>query len=382
MTDPDPVYLDYNATTPVHDEVAAAMRPYFDKHFGNPSSGHVYGERADRAVEKAREQVAELIGARPREVVFTSGGTESNNLALRGAARGFTAPGRIVTSTVEHPAVDATCDRLGHGGWDVARVGVDGDGRLDTGAFEETLDEDTEIVSVMHANNETGVVQPVERCAALADDVGAIVHTDAAQTVGKIPVDVDDLGIDLLTMAGHKLYAPKGIGALYVREGTPLEPILHGASHERGLRPGTEPVPAIVGLGAACALAKRDGAEAMRCVEQLRDRLWARLQEEIPGLVLNGQPAERLPNTLNVRFPDVRGDRLLEAATEVAASTGSACHEGGERRASEVVTAMGVDPDAALGSVRLTLGRQTTAEDVERAGESLCEAWRELRWAT
>ncbi len=374
-TDSDPIYLDYNATTPVLDEVADAIEPHLRGEFGNPSSGHAYGHRAERAVERAREQVAGLLGARPEEIVFTSGGTEANNLALRGATRALDGPARLVTSAIEHPAVEATCEHLAEAGWKIERVGVDGDGRIERSALEEAIDERTALASVMHANNETGVLQPVDRVIDRAAEVGALVHTDAAQSVGKVSVDVDALGVDLLTVAGHKLHAPKGIGALYVREGTALEPILFGAAHERGLRPGTEPVPAIVGLGAACEIAARTLDEAMERVERLRDRLFERLRGGVPGLALNGHPTERLPNTLNVRFPNVRGDRLLAEVPDIAASTGSACHEGGELQASSVITAMGVEPDEAVGSVRLTLGRQTTAEEIERAAEGLVEAW-------
>jgi cysteine desulfurase len=374
----DPIYLDYNATTPLLDEVAEAMQPYLGEQVGNPSSGHPYGERAERAVEEARRRVAELIEATPREIIFTSGGTESNNLALRGVCRAADQTGAIATSAIEHPAVAATCNHLASMGWEVARVGVDAEGRLDVEAFRRAVDEQTELVTVMHANNETGVLQPIDTCASIADRSGALVHTDAAQTVGKVPIDVDELGVDLLTIAGHKLYAPKGIGALYVREGTPLEPILFGASHEGGLRPGTEAVSTIVGLGKACEVARHTLEEAMGRVERLRDRLWTNLRDGIPGIALNGAPDERLPNTLNVRFPEVRGDQLLANTPQIAASTGSACHEEGAVEASTVIEAMGVDTREALGSVRLTLGRQTTGEQIGRVASALVEAWQEL----
>ena len=372
------IYLDHNATTPIVAEVREAMLPYLGEYFGNPSSGHPFGKRAERGVERARQQVADLIGAHPGEIVFTSGGTESNNLAIRGVAGAVGDRHGIVTSVVEHPAVAETCDHLAESGRSVDRIDVGPQGRVRVEQLEERLDERTALVSVMHANNETGVIQPVEACASAARDAGALFHTDAAQSIGKVPVDVDDLGVDLLTIAGHKLYAPKGVGALYVREGTPLEPILFGASHEGGLRPGTENVASIVGLGAACALADRTLDDERERVAGLRDRLRDRLREAIPDLSVTGAETPRLPNTLNVRFPDVHGDALLAAASEVAASTGSACHEGGEVQPSSVLTAMGIPADDALGAVRLTLGRGTTPEEVDRAAESLIGAWKRI----
>jgi cysteine desulfurase len=372
----DPIYLDYNATTPLLPEVVDAMLPWLRDGFGNPSSDHVYGRRARAAVDQARAQVAALLGADPEEVVFTSGGTEANNLAIFGlTARA--GRGRVLTSTIEHPATARPCERLEKQGWVVQRVPVDALGRLRLEAARELLTPGTTLVSVMHSNNETGVVQPIRELAKAARLAGATVHTDAAQSAGKLALSVTELDVDLLSVAGHKLYAPKGVGALYVRERTQLEPLVLGAGHERGLRPGTENVASIVGLGAACDVARASlGAEAER-VRALRDRLWQLLSEGAPGVVLNGHPSERLPNTLNVRFAGVRGSALLAAAPEIAASTGSACHAGGET-ASAVLLAMGVDPDRALGSVRLTLGRKTSADDVERAAAALCRAQREL----
>ncbi len=371
----EPIYLDFNATTPVAPEVFAAMTPYLTSHFGNPSSGHVYGRRARDAVEQARAQLAELIAARPDEIVFTSCGTEANNLAIRGVAAAHGRPGHIVTSTIEHPATAQPCALLEAAGWAVSRVPVGASGRLDAAALIACLRPDTALVSLMHANNETGVLQPVAGIAEAARRRGVLVHTDAAQSVGKLPVRVDELGIDLLSLAGHKLQAPKGIGALYVRGGTRLDPLIVGGGQERGLRPGTENVAHIVGLGAAAALARgRLAAEDGR-LRRLRDRLWDLLAAAVPGLILTGEPDHRLPNTLNIRFPGARGTAILAAAPEIAASTGSACHEGGER-ASPVLRAMGVAEDDALGAVRLSLGWTTSEADVERAAAALAAAWR------
>jgi cysteine desulfurase len=376
MTSPEqPIYLDYNATTPVAPEVLEAMLPYLREEFGNPSSTHPYGRRARQAVERAREQVAALVGARPEEIFFTGSGTEANNLAIRGLAEAWPARRHILTSTVEHPATALPCRHLERQGWEVARLSVDMNGRVRVEEAAAALREDTVLMTVMHANNETGVLQPVRELAALARGRGVVVHTDAAQSVGKVPVDVEALGVDLLTLVGHKLYAPKGVGALYVRKGTVLKPFTLGGGQEHGLRPGTENVPYIVGLGAACELARGRLEQGMALLTELRERLWWRLQAEVPGMRLNGHPTERLPNTLNVRFPSVKGSAVLAGAPEVAASTGSACHEGGET-ASAVLLAMGLPPEEALGAVRLTLGHGTTSEEVDVAATALARAWR------
>ena len=374
MNEEAPIYLDYNATTPIRPEVVDAMLPYLREHFGNPSSDHVYGARARTAVERARAQVALLLGCTAYEVIFTSGGTAANNLAIRGAADARRQRTRIVTSVIEHPATSEPCAWLERHGRHVTRAGVDADGRVRLGEALAAIDTETAIVTVMHANNETGVLQPVEELAPLARAYGALVHTDAAQSVGKVPVRVRELGVDLLSMAGHKVYAPKGVGALYVRRGTPLEPLVLGAGHERGLRPGTENVASIVGLGLACELAARDLDDESSRIKALRDMLWDSLAAEIPALGLNGHRDERLPNTLNVRFPHASGRAVLEGAPELAASTGSACHEGHES-ASPVILAMGVSPKDALGSVRLTLGRGTTEDEVARAAAALVRSW-------
>ncbi len=373
----DPIYLDHNATTPLLPEVVDAMLPYLREHFGNPSSGHVYGLRARRAVADARAQVAALLGCDDEELVFTSGGTEANNLAIRGVSEALGDRRHLVTSVIEHPATAQPCRWLELHGQGVTRVGVDARGRARLEEAQAAITGDTSLVTVMHSNNETGVLQPIRELAELAHAAGAWMHTDAAQSVGKVPVKVRELDVDLLSVAGHKLYAPKGVGALYVKRGTPLAPFTLGAGHEHGLRPGTENVAAIVGLGAACELLGRDVELAARTVAAKRDALWAGLGSAIPGLALNGHPDLRLPNTLNLRFPGVSGEALLEATPEIAASTGSACHADHER-ASAVILAMGVAPEQALGSVRLTLGRCTTEDEVARAVEALVRTWKRL----
>ncbi|HZU05829.1 MAG TPA: cysteine desulfurase family protein [Chloroflexota bacterium] len=369
------IYLDYNATTPLDPAVLAAMRPYLETHFGNPSSSHVYGATARAGVETARAQVAALLGCAPDEVVFTGGGSESDNLALLGVALAHRDRGdHIVTTQIEHPAVLETCRYLERRfGFRVTYLPVDGQGQVDPAAVEAALTPRTLLVSVMHANNETGVLQPVAAIAALARRHGVLVHTDAAQSVGKVPVDVAELGVDLLTVAGHKLYAPKGVGALYVRRGTVLDPLIHGAGHEGGRRAGTENVAGIVGLGAACAVARERLAVDLPRLTALRDRLGAALLAA--GWVLNGHPTARLPNTLNVSLEGAEGEEVLRRAPSVAASTGAACHSG-QLEPSAVLLAMGLSRARALGAVRLSLGRWTTEAEVDRAAEALVAAGR------
>jgi cysteine desulfurase len=373
----DPIYLDHNATTPLLPEVVDAMVPYLREHFGNPSSSHVYGRRAREAVGQARAQVAALIGAAAEEVLFVANGTEANNLAIRGVTAALPEKWYVVTSVIDHPATTEPCRELEQHGWRVRWLPVDETGRVRVADAVNLLRNYTALLTLMHANNETGVMQPIAEIAREARARGVLVHTDAAQSVGKLPVSVEGLGVDLLTVVGHKFGAPKGVGALYVRKGTPLQPFLRGAGHEHGLRPGTENVASIVGLGVACEVARRTVEGEAKRVRALRDELWERLRTRVPGLALNGHPEERLPNTLNVRFPGVSGSALLAATPEVAASTGSACHAG-EESASSVLTAMGVEPREALGSVRLSLGRTTTHADVVAATEALANAWTRL----
>ena len=371
-----PIYLDYNATTPVAPEVAAAMRPWIEEQFGNPSSSHVYGQRARTAVAQARESVAALIGAQAGEIVFTGSATEANNLALLGVARAMPPNKRhLIVSAVEHPAVMQPALHLREEGWDLSVLPVDGYGRIALDDLRAALRPGTALVSVMHANNEVGTIQPVAEIAALARANGTLTHTDAAQSAGKVGLDVAALGVDLLTLAGHKFYGPKGIGALYVRRGTAIKPILFGADQEQGLRPGTENVAHIVGLGAATRLARARLPQATQHLASLRDDLYRRLADAVPGLILNGHQEQRLPNTLHVSFPGVSGRDLLAAAREVAASVGSACHSDADA-VSGVLAAMGCDSVRARGAVRLSVGFPTTAEDVDAAASFLANAWR------
>jgi cysteine desulfurase len=374
------VYLDHNATTPVLPEVLAAMLPYLRDQFGNPSSDHAVGRRSRDAVEGAREQVAASLSCRPDEVLFTSGGTESNNLAILGAAAAAAADRRrVVTSCVEHPATLRPCEHLEKAGWALTVLPVTESGHVDPGEVRRAMGPDVALVSLMLAQNETGALMPVAEAADAAHAAGALAHTDAAQAVGKVVVDVDALGVDLLSVAGHKCYAPKGIGALYVRRGTPLSPVLLGGGQERGMRPGTENVAGIVALGVACATATARLTETSGRIGRLRDDLWAILSAAVPGLTRHTAD-NVLPNTLNVSFPGVSGRDLLALADGLAASTGSACHAG-EEEPSAVLLAMGVTPEVARGAVRISLGRGTSTADVERASSVLCWAYKRLRGA-
>ncbi len=377
MTATLPIYLDYNATTPVAPEVANAMLPFLREHFGNPSSSHAYGRIAAQAVAAARAQVAALVGARSEEIVFTGCATEANNLALLGVARAVAHSKRhLVVTAIEHPAVIAPATRLQAEGWDLTVVPVDRFGRVSPNDIARALRPDTALVSVMHANNEVGTVQPIEEISRITRSRAVLLHTDAAQSVGKIAVDVNALDVDLLSLAGHKFYATKGVGALYVRQNTPVLPVLVGADHEHGLRPGTENVPAIVGLGVAADLARQRLPDATRHLIKMRDRLHAHLLAAIPDLILNGHSDERLPNTLHVSFPRAGGRELLERAGHiVAASLGSACHSE-HGTVSGVLAAMGVESVRASGAVRLSVGMMTTADEVTRAANGLIEAWR------
>jgi cysteine desulfurase len=372
----EPIYLDYNATTPIDPAVVDAMLPYLREHFGNPSSTHALGRKAREAVDEARGQMAGLLGAEPDEVVFTSGGSEASNHALKGAlfAEGGSPSGcHLIISAVEHPATVRPALFLGRLGCRVTVVPVDGQGVVDPRAVARALEVPARltVVSIMHANNEVGTLQPIREISELTRARGALLHTDAAQSLGKIPVDVHELGVDLLTVAGHKLYAPKGVGALFIRRGIRLEPLIHGAGHEGGRRAGTENVPYMVALGKACVLARESLPGVTEKLRALRDRLWAKLRDGLgERVVLNGHPEQRLPNTLNVNFLGHVGAELLAKVPEIAASTGSACHEG-EVKLSPVLEAMGVAPEAGKGAVRLTVGRFTTEEEVDAAGEHL-----------
>jgi len=370
------IYMDYNGTTPLLDEVRAAMEPYWGPEFGNPSSGTSLGRRAREAVEGAREQVAALIGALPAEIIFTSGGTESNNSVVFGLGEAFQGGGNhIVTTAVEHPSILEPCVEWLQRGGDVTFVQVDASGRVSPDTVLEAIRPDTFLVTVMHANNETGTIMPLREIGKACRERGVLFHTDAAQSLGKVPVDVDDLMVDLLTVAGHKLYAPKGIGALYVRKGVQTPRYLFGAGQEQGRRAGTENVAYDVALGKACTLAGRDLEYLGPRLKGLRDRLEAGLFERVPGFRVFGHPQYRLPNTLFGSFPGVSGSEVLSLAENLYASTGAACHSD-QVKLSHVLAAMGVTPEAGKGAVRLTLGRRTTEEDADSAAETLAGAFR------
>lgn len=375
-----PIYLDYNATTPHDPEVIAAMRPFFEEEFGNPSSSHYYGSKPKQAVARAREQVASLLNCQPQEIIFTSGGTESNNFAIKGCAAAFGHKGRhIITSQIEHPAVLEVCRFLETSDYDITILPVDEFGRVNVDDVAAAIKPETVLISIMHANNEVGTIEPIAQIAQLAKKHDIILHTDAAQSVGKMPVDVNRLGVDLLSIAGHKIYAPKGVGALYVRPGLVPEKFLHGAGQEMAVRAGTENVLEIVGLGMACEIAQRDLEKNMKHMLSMRDRLYAGLKKGCDPVKRNGHPQKCLPNTLSISFLGMTADRILDAiATEVAASAGAACHSD-TVKLSAVLEAMNVPLEWAQGTLRLTTGRGTTAADIDKAVEVICAAVKKFR---
>ena len=359
------IYLDYNASTPVDPAVAAAMKPLLADHFGNPSSGHWAAEPAKAALERARGQVAALLGCEEDEIVFTSGGSEANNLAIKGTFFALKhKAAHIITTAIEHPAVLAPCRFIEQLGGSVTYLPVDRTGRVDPEDVRRAVTPQTILISVMHANNEVGTIQPIDEIGAVAREHGIRFHTDAAQSVGKIPTKVDTLGIDLLTIAGHKLYAPKGVGALYVRRGVELEPLIHGAGHELGRRAGTESALLAAGLGTACALAA--DLAPMERIQALRDRFWEALQDRFGDrVVLNGHATLRLPNTLNVSFVGKVGADILGQLNGIAASTGSACHSG-RIELSPVLAAMSIPERVGMGAIRFSLGRGTTSDEIDQ----------------
>lgn len=371
-----PIYLDYNATTPIDPKVLAAMLPFLEEHFGNPSSSHAYGREVREAVTQAREQTAQLIGAKTSEIIFTSGGTESDNQAIIGTAFANIAKGKhIITSKVEHPAVLKTVQYLqDRFSFKITYMPVDKYGMVNPSDVKKTITSETTLVTIMHANNEVGTVNPMEEIAEIAKEKGVTFHTDAAQSCGKIPVNVDELNVDLLTIAGHKLYAPKGIGALYVRNGTKLDRYIHGAGQEQGKRAGTENVPYIVGLGTACKIASEDLSTYNKNVKELRDRLYRNLLDGLGAdrVSVNGHPEKRLPNTLNVSIKGIVGEELLSQIPEIAASTGSACHAG-STEPSAVLLAMGIPRERALGALRLSLGRWTTQDEINKGAKLIVQ---------
>jgi cysteine desulfurase len=367
------IYLDFNASTPIAPEVAEAMKPFLTQHYGNPSSHHWAGEPAKEAVEHARRQVADLLRCQPDEIVFTSGGSESNNHAIKGAFFALMEKGNhIITTRIEHPAVLNPCRFLERLGAEVTYVGVDQYGRVDPEDIKKAITSRTILITVMHANNEVGTLQPIEEISKIAKRHTILLHTDAAQSAGKIHMKVNELGVDLLSVAGHKLYAPKGVGALYIRKGTLIEPLIHGAGHESGRRAGTENVLLIVGLGKACEIARRYLEDDK--IRNLRDHFWKLLQDDFGSkVILNGHPSCHLPNTLNVNFVGKAGGEILSRLSGVAASTGAACHSGSVEL-SPVLKAMGVSPEVGMGAIRFSLGRTTTIEQLERVIRLLKEA--------
>ena len=359
------IYLDYNASTPIAPEVREAMLPYLEQYYGNPSALHFAGIHGKEAVERARAQVASLLNCSTNEVIFTSGGSESNNHVLKGVFQSFREKGNhIITTKIEHPAILNPCKYLEQHGAKITYVNVDEYGRVNPLDIEHAITDQTILISVMHANNEVGTIQPIEEIGKIARKHDILFHTDASQSVGKVPLDVNLLNVDFLTIAGHKVYAPKGVGALYVRDGIEIEPLIHGAGHESGKRAGTENVLLVVGLGRACELAAISDTENAR-IKQLRDEFWYQLQL-LPHqkLSLNGHPEDRLPNTLNVNFENRIGQDILTSLPQIAASTGSACHAG-EISLSPVLKAMGLKESVGMGAIRFSLGRYTTKQEID-----------------
>ena len=372
------VYLDNAATTPVDEEVLEEMLPYFTKKYGNASSLHSFGREARDAIERSRERVAELIGAESEEIIFTAGGTESDNIAIKGIAfrKG---KGHIITSQIEHPAVMATCQHLEKKGFDVTYLPVDKYGMVSPEDVENAIRDDTILITIMHANNEIGTVEPIEEIAKIARENEIVFHTDAVQSVGKIPVNVKRIGMDMLSISAHKIYGPKGVGALYIKKGTKIEAIIHGGGHEKGLRPSTENVPGIVGLGKACELAEKRMEEDMKRMQRLRDRLIKGVLE-IEESYLNGHPEKRLPNNAHFRFAAVEGESLILSLDDkgIAGSTGSACSSK-KLKPSHVLMAIGLNEVQAHGSLRLTLGRENTEEEIDYVIEVLPPILEKLR---
>ena len=376
-----PIYLDHSATTPVRPEVLKAMGPYFGDFFGNASSVHAYGRKAKQALEDARETVAQTLGALPEEIIFTSGGTESTNLAIKGALRGNPHKGNhIITSTIEHHATLHTCQYLEKEGCRVTFLPVDRFGKVDPDDVKRAITDETVVISIMHANNEVGTIEPIAEIGEIARRAGVLFHTDAVQSVGKIPVDVNNLKVDFLSMSGHKIYAPKGIGVLFARKGIPLEPLFQGGHHEWNRRPGTENIPAIVGLAKALELAHAEIEDVSTTEERLRETFWETVEAQIEGVTMNGHPTDRIPPILNLSFDFVDGESVILNLDlkGIAVSTGSACTSG-EVEPSHVLLAMSVPPRRAQGSIRFSLGRDTTQEELDYTAAVLVETVHRLR---
>lgn len=366
-----PIYLDYNGTTPIDPQVADAMLPYIYEYFGNPSSSHMFGEKPRSAIENARIQIASSLGCQSDEIFFTSGGTESNNHAIRGAVTSLAQRGNhVITSAVEHPAVVEVCRFLEKHGATITYLPVDGFGMVDPVDVENAITPETVLISIMHANNEVGTIQPIERISEIAKSHQVLVHTDCAQSVGKIPVNVDDLGVDLLSIAGHKIYAPKGIGALYIRKKIQIDQLMFGAGQENGQRPGTENVIYSVALGEAFAMVGKDLRSYSNHMKTMRDRLESRILSNVPGTRINGHPEQRLPNTSSLSFEGLKANEILDSFETIAASAGAACHSDSVT-ISSVLVAMNVPIDFALGTIRFSTGRQTTEEEVDTAADEV-----------
>lgn len=373
------IYLDYNATTPIDEEVAQTMRPFLDIYFGNPSSIHEYGVLAKKAVEKARTQVADLLNCNADEIVFTSGGTESNNYAIKGVAFQNQHKGNhIITSSIEHPAVIEVCKYLKIFGFEISYIEVDEFGMINPEMVEKAIKPQTILISIMHANNEVGTIQPISEIAKIAKKHNIIFHSDAAQSIGKIDCNVQSLGVDLLSVAGHKFYAPKGIGALYVKRGTKLQKQMHGADHEQNMRAGTENILEIAGLGKAAEIAKRNLAKNSSHLKEMRDLLYTEIAKTIEDIKLNGHEEKRLPNTLSLSFKNVEANTLLSELKEVAASAGAACHTD-SIDVSAVLQAMKVPTEFAMGTIRFSTGKFSTEEEIKKAAIYICDAVKKLQ---
>jgi cysteine desulfurase len=373
------IYLDHNATTPLHPSVADAMVRVMREEFGNPSSSYPLGKRAKELIEQARDEVALLLGCESHEVIFTSGGSESNNMVIKGIVD-FTRPqaSHIVVSAVEHPAILNPCIYLMELGTNVTILPVDSFGRVSPDDVQKAIRPETGLISIMLANNETGTLEPIQEIAAIAGEHHVPFHTDAAQAVGKIPVNVKDLGVDFLSVAGHKLYGPKGVGALFMREGRVLTPLIHGGGQEGGKRSGTENTILVAGLGAACRAARERLHEDFAATTAMRGRLQTLLFENLDGLVLNGDPDQRLPNTLNFSVPGIEGAKILEGLPDIAASTGAACHDRSVKL-SHVLAAMGVPPEIGMGALRFSVGRSNSMDQIEEAAGMIVHRVKEMR---
>lgn len=375
------VYLDHAATTPVHPSVLQEMLKVLETHFGNPSSLHFYGRAAEQHLEVARQRVARLLGVGKQEIVFTSGGTEADNLAIMGTALAFKERGKhIITSTIEHHAVLDTCQVLSRNGYEVTFLPVDKDGVVDPGDVKKAIRRDTILITIMHANNEIGTIEPIPEIGRIAREHDIIFHTDAVQTAGYLPLNVDDILADLLSISAHKIYGPKGAGALYIREGIQLEPLLHGGGQERACRPGTENLPGIVGLGKAAEIAARDHLAESKRYKKLSNRLIRGIKERIPDAKINGHPDKRLPHNVNVSFRGAKGECLLVGLDQmgIAVSTGSACSSGSSQL-SHVLEAIGLSEEQGAGTIRMTIGRSTTVDDIDYVLGVLTDVVEKLR---